>query len=222
MGRLDISQSVVVFDLDDTLYKEADYQASGYKSVCEFVESLYGKHLAEKLEELRKSQGKDFLGEVCAGAGLPSSAKESLLWIYRLHAPTIALSPDVASALKKLEKLSKAVAILTDGRSISQRQKLKALGLEHLPAYISEECQSEKPDVQRYRKVMEDFPAATYLYVGDNPKKDFVAPNSLGWTSIGLRGNGYNVHSQTWEDLPANYLPHIWIDNLNQLLDFIC
>ena len=29
--------------------------------------------------------------------------------------------------------------------------------------------------------------AEEYWYVGDNPAKDFVAPNSLGWKTIGVK-----------------------------------
>ena len=48
----------LVLDLDDTLYREYDYQTSGLKYVEEQVSRLYGLNLTGKLLELR-DQGVD-------------------------------------------------------------------------------------------------------------------------------------------------------------------
>ncbi|HZW12873.1 MAG TPA: HAD family hydrolase [Noviherbaspirillum sp.] len=222
MARPDFSQTVVVLDLDDTLYKEADYHISGMREVCTWVEALYGKPVAESLEVCRKQGERDLLGAISRLANLPAVVKESLLWIYRLHVPAISISDAVRDLIKQLEATCRAVAILTDGRSVSQRQKLKALGLAHLPVYISEEYGSEKPDGLRFRQIMQDFPAHRYVYVGDNPEKDFVAPNALNWTTIGLRGDERNIHSQECDGLPVEKFPQQWIDSLDELLGSIC
>ena len=72
-------------------------------------------------------------------------SKESLLWAYRLHDPNIKLSDDIEETLSLLKKKKAKIIILTDGRSITQRLKINALGLNHLPNYISEDFNSEKP-----------------------------------------------------------------------------
>lgn len=36
-------EKVVIFDLDDTLYKEIDYLRSAYKEISDFIESEYDK-----------------------------------------------------------------------------------------------------------------------------------------------------------------------------------
>jgi putative hydrolase of the HAD superfamily len=218
----ELAQTVVVLDLDDTLYPEADYHASGVRAVCEIVEALYGKQLLSQLQTLHAQGEQDLWGAICRITGMPLTVKNSLLWIYRLHMPIISLSNEIKMVIKYLEANCCAVAILTDGRSISQRQKLRALNLSHLPLYISEEYGSEKPNVLRYKRIMQDFPAQIYVYVGDNPNKDFIGPNSLGWKSIGLRGGKHNVHSQACEDLPLENLPQIWIDSLNKLIGSLC
>lgn len=221
MAHPEFSQTVIVLDLDDTLYQEADYHASGFREVCAWVEALYGKSVTSELASLQRQGEHDLLGAISRLAGVPLAIKDSLLWIYRLHAPSISLRDEVKVTVQRLEALFCAVAVLTDGRSVSQRQKLKALGLEHLPVYISEEYGSEKPDALRYARIMHDFPAQTYVYVGDNPQKDFVAPNALGWKTIGLRGDERNIHSQVFDGLSFDRLPQKWIDSLDELLDLL-
>lgn len=213
-------EKVVVLDLDDTLYKEADYRESGLRAVCREIEALYGKSMVADLDEIIPS-GADVLEELCRRAGLPLSVKGSLLWVYRLHMPDISLAIGVRDTLRQLEQ-KHTVIVLTDGRSMTQRKKLLALGLQRLPAYISEEYNSEKPDYRRFELIMNDYSAQGYVYVADNPRKDFIAPNALHWKTIGLRGDERNIHSQACEGLRSEMLPNQWIDTLTELPDILC
>ena len=214
------SSTVVVFDLDDTLYKEADYQASGLEAVCRLVETLYGKSVKKEVLRLQQVGERDVLAGICTILGAPLSVKETLLWFYRLHEPAIALDTDISTTMQQLE-LDYHLAVLTDGHSISQRLKLKALGLGHLQTYISEDHQDNKPSTARFRIIMRDMPAERYVYVGDNPAKDFIAPNQLGWITIGLRDDGRNVHNQTSVHFSSAQLPKIWIDHFSQIINAI-
>jgi putative hydrolase of the HAD superfamily len=207
---------VIVFDLDDTLYKEIDYQSSGFRAVCAWIYDIYGLDLTLNLKKLLASRTPDVLGGLCQSAGLHSSVKETLLWIYRIHQPTIQLAPGVTHFLNELEANSQA-AILTDGRSITQRLKLKALGLDHLPIYISEEYGSEKPAPARFELIMREMPAAQYVYVGDNLEKDFIAPNKFGWVTVCLRDNGSNIHKQIPPEQSINQKPKFWIEDFSEL-----
>jgi putative hydrolase of the HAD superfamily len=213
-------EKVVVLDLDDTLYKEADYRQSGFRAVCREIEALYGESLTRDFEGHTRGDG-DVLDLLCRRAGLPLSAKESLLWIYRLHTPDISLTEDVRDVLRQLEARY-PVIVLTDGRSMTQRKKMLALGLQRLPVYISEEHCSAKPEPRRFEMIMKDYPARAYVYVADNPRKDFIAPNRLHWKTIGLRGDERNIHSQDCEGLTSEMLPNQWIDTLTELPDILC
>lgn len=214
-------ETVVVFDLDDTLYKEIDYQTSGFNAVCAWISDVYGLFLWADLESLRQSKTQDILGELCRGAGFQPSVKETLLWVYRLHQPAIKLMPGVVDFLNEL-KVNWRAAILTDGRSISQRLKIKALGLQHLPIYISEEHSSEKPAPARFELIMHELPASRYVYVGDNLRKDFFAPNALGWTTVCLRDDGRNIHPQMRQEKLLGGEPDLWIDSFAQLKILLC
>ena len=211
----------VVFDLDDTLYFEREYQNSGFAEICARIKELYGRDLFSECVALLSAGCDDVIGELCRRAGLPASMKESLLWMYRLHKPRIALREGAGEIIETLEQVSAGVAILTDGRSLTQRGKIQALGLERIRAYVSEETGARKPDITGFVQIARDFPATRYIYVADNPAKDFIAPNSLGWRTEGVRGTADNVYSQDCRKLTSNYHPHVWIDALSELLSAI-
>lgn len=216
-----LNNATVVFDLDDTLYPEADYVESGIHHVCKRLLDLCGKDVEALVRGELAGGRADWLAVACEQARLPASAKESLLWMYRLHAPSIRLDPSCARVLGRIRERAKAVAVLTDGRAVTQRLKLTALGLQDWPAYISEDHGSEKPSPARFRLIEAKHPAAHYVYVGDNVKKDFLGCNPLGWISIGMRAGARNVHAQDIDGLPPAALPTHWVNNWSELLDFL-
>ena len=211
-------KTCLVLDLDDTLYKEYDYQTSGLKYVEEQVLELYDVDLRGKLLELRDQGVNDIFLELTNILNIPSSIKDSFLMMYRYHKPNIALTLGankfIESALLNFGK----VVILTDGRSISQRLKLESLGLLKIPVFISEEWNSTKPNNKRFVAIMERYTTCSnFCYVADNPSKDFVAPNALDWISICLKGDQNNIHSQDENGIKEEHLPHYWVNNLSEI-----
>jgi putative hydrolase of the HAD superfamily len=219
---IDLARTVVVFDLDDTLYFEADYVESGVRHVCTQIHSLCGIDCYEAIQKFRLQDTKlDWLSLVCQLTGLNSSVKESLLWIYRLHLPDIALSENCSESLEKIQSAALAVAVLTDGRTITQKLKLASLGLNDWPVYISEDFGSPKPAPHRFLAIQNDFPAEHYVYVADNVQKDFLGCNPLGWISIGMRGNDRNIYSQSTQDLSELALPACWVSSWEELTELL-
>ena len=110
-------------------------------------------------------------------------------------------------------------SIITDGRSISQNNKIKALGLSHLAQniIISEETGFEKPHVNNFKIIEKVYPDKKFLYIADNTSKDFLAPNTLKWDTVCLLDNGQNIHKQNF-DLQTKYLPKIKINHLKELI----
>ncbi|MHA7879526.1 MAG: HAD family hydrolase [Saccharospirillum sp.] len=220
--KLRIKETVFVFDLDDTLYNEIDYHTSGLKSVASCLKDIFDSDVEEILNSLISHQEKDLWGGLCKHFKLPESVKESLLWQYRLHNPKISLTIEVRDLLEYLLDSAVGVAIITDGRFITQKKKLCALKIDHVPSYISEEFGALKPDPVRFRLIENQHPRCRFVYIGDNPKKDFIAPNQLGWITIGVRDNGRNIHSQDLSNLGSECLPHIWLSSLNDLRKHLC
>lgn len=141
--------------------------------------------------------------------------------MYRLHLPDIKLAENCSVSLEKIKKTALAVAVLTDGRSVTQRLKLTSLGLSHWPSYISEDYGGAKPAPDRFQAIQNDFPADHYVYVADNVQKDFLGCNPLGWLGIGMRGNERNVYSQSLQCLPEAALPKCWVNSWEELTELL-
>ncbi|OKH79456.1 hypothetical protein EB75_24210 [Mycobacterium sp. ST-F2] len=208
------SSAFVVMDLDDTLYAEADYQRSGFTHVAGLVAELFGVDALPLLMTWHQSGDPDVFGTLAAYLGLHPRAKESFLWSYRLHRPSITLADGAVDTVNKLKHACAGIAVLTDGRSITQRAKLAALGLTDIEAYISEEWgAADKPDARRFEAIMCRNPGCDFFYVADNPAKDFRAPANLGWTTIGV-GEG---HCETRAIGEYDHQPDFWISEFRHL-----
>ncbi len=212
---------MVVFDLDDTLYKEHAYVLSGYSAVARQVAQISGSNPGKVLAEMLASH--DAMAAASRLSGMPVQ-----MWVdlYRNHYPSIALDPAALHLLTELKAKGMAMAMITDGRSVGQRNKFLALGLDRfIPQerlLISEETGAEKTSPLAFRKLMEANPEErSWTYIGDNPAKDFIHPNALGWTTIMLRDNANeNVHPQTIPASPGARPTHT-ILTLQQALQLI-
>lgn len=219
---IDLARTVVVFDLDDTLYPEADYVDSGIRYVCAQISSLCGIDCYETIKTHRlEGANLDWLSLACELTGLKPSVKESLLWMYRLHLPDIKLSENCSASLERITSAALAVAVLTDGRTVTQKLKLASLGLSHYPAYVSEDYGSAKPAPDRFQAIQKDFPAEKYVYVADNVQKDFLGCKPLGWIGIGMRGNDRNIYSQLTQGSPEAALPEYWVNSWEELTELL-
>ena len=210
--------NVIIFDLDDTLYKEIDYLKSAYREIAavighlnayDFMLNSYfaGENAFEKVVEKYK---------------LPLSIKQ-LLDIYRKHKPDLALNDDTITTLNKLEDDGTKLCLLTDGRSITQRNKIESLGLRHWfdadNILISEEFGKGKPSLECYKYFMDRNQNSHFIAVGDNTSKDFITPNNIGWTTFCLIDDGSNIHKQDF-NLDKEYLPKYKINNIKQIIQY--
>lgn len=219
-----MSDTCIIFDLDDTLYKEIDFVKSGFKYIEKVVTKkgiVYSDIYALLLEAYCK--GKNAFEEINNTFGLDIPIPKYLEW-YRFHYPTLSFNDDCGYILKCLEEHGIPMGLISDGRSITQRNKIKALGLDQYfdeqCIVISEEFGSEKPSVQNYQYFVNLYPnIARFVYVGDNPKKDFITPNKLGWLTIGIKDNGENIHIQSGQQGLHN--PQLWIESLVDILDIL-
>ena len=222
---------VVCFDLDDTLYKEIDFLKSGYHKVAELVAKRYGIDEREVYDNLlswyySKENAFALLNETY---GLDNPIEEYLN-IYRYHQPDIVLSDGVAETLNALKTQDVGLGIITDGRTISQQNKIEALGLgrwfEKDYIFINEEPEHFKPNHWSFDRLMlccrEQYGDAdiSFYYVGDNPKKDFIAPNQLGWQTICLMDDGRNIHSQDFSG-EQDCLPQNRINKIRDILSLV-
>lgn len=210
-----MNQLVVCFDLDDTLYKEIDYLKSAYVEIAKTVG--HPEAVPQMVDWYH--DGKNVFAELINTYGLDITIGECLQ-MYRNHYPNISLDAGVKEFLEELKENGAKLGLITDGRSISQRNKIKALGLEGFfdIEIISEEFGSEKPDFRNYQAVMDAFPERKYfIYVGDNPAKDFIAPNQLGWDTYCLKQDKRNIHPQTFS-VEREKLPHHVVNSIKEIV----
>ena len=199
----------VIFDLDDTLYSEKEYVRSGYKAVSNYL----GGGFEEKMWSFF-GEGKPAIDEMLKELGRENE-KAKVLEVYRSHKPDINLYHGVAEMIEELKEKGVKVGIITDGRPEGQRNKLEALDLNVDDVIITDELggtQFRKPCDIAFRIMITRWRLnpADVVYVGDNPVKDFQAPQQLGMRSI-YYDNPDGLYQQ------HNKWPINTIDNLSNL-----
>ncbi len=208
-------RSVICFDLDDTLYNEIDFLKSGFKTIAQSVEPQW-EPLLSRMFSIYRSGGDAFRRIELAY----NISNDELLNVYRNHKPDIRPFNGVKSLFEKIHSKNGKIGIITDGRSVTQRNKLKALELIEMAdiILISEETGHEKPDPYNFQQILLEYPGYRYCYIGDNILKDFLIPNRLGWLTIGLIDNGKNIHNHTHRLIDkAEYRPDHFIESISDI-----
>ena len=191
----------MVFDLDDTLMRERDFCRSGFRAIerdlCRrFGPGYLGVALRMNSRLIRRENYFALLEEI-----LQNDVKE-YLELYRTHRPErLDFAPGGRELLDALKEKGVVMALVTDGRSLTQRRKIEALGLdEYIPGYniyISEERGADKTNPASFRDIVRRYPEARrFIYIGDNLRKDFIIPTLLGWETVLISRNSDNVHER--------------------------
>lgn len=207
-----------IFDLDDTLMYEIDFLKSAFKEIAKILEQENWSSLFDEMLNLYKSNVNVF---ELLEKKYHHYTKEDLLDIYRNHFPEINISNEVEEVLIFLKQKQYKIGLLTDGRSITQRNKIKALKLEKYldKIIISEEFGSSKPNENNFKAFISEG-IGEYFYIGDNVDKDFIVPNQLGWKSVCLLDKGCNIHLQNFNQNKIN-LPLFKINKLSDIYNII-
>lgn len=210
------NKSCFVFDLDDTLYKEIDFVKSAYRHIASELELELSINIYDEMISIME-KGESVFDVIKSKYSFSYTIKD-LVFQYRFHQPKIELLPGAIKLIKKLKAKKSTIGLITDGRSLSQRNKLEALGIVNYFDYIliSEEFGSEKPNENNFKYFVNKFDAESYFYLGDNFSKDFITPNTLNWTTIGLLDDGRNIHKQD-DSISFPYHPKIRIQTLTEL-----
>jgi len=187
----------VAFDLDDTLILERDYIRSGFEAVGRWAAERLGlQDFAARAWSLYRQgvEGRIF-DETLAEAGHADAAScvPEMVRLYREHAPRIALPPDAERCLHWLGRSGWPLALITDGPAVSQRRKFARLrlALRFDAVAVSDDWGRAfwKPHPRAFELVESRLAgrAQRFVYVGDNPHKDFAGPRSRGWKTIRIR-----------------------------------
>ena len=193
----------LVFDMDDTLYPESSYARSGLCAVATEMHSILGAgDLEARLLKLYESGDRSrvynrLLNEI--GRSHDQELLDRMIEIHRSHRPRIELYPDADDALAAWRSRVR-LGLISDGYLVAQRAKVAALGLADRvdEILLTDEKGREfwKPNPWAFEEMARRLGARVQdcVYVADNPSKDFVAPNRLGWRTVQiLRVDGVYV-----------------------------
>ncbi len=228
--------TTVVFDLDDTLYDEIDYCRSGFTAVADFLADLPQMPSTERIFEVFWQQftagnrTKTFntaleeLGIAHTAAADSDKLITDLIEIYRNHIPKITLPAESRDVLDQLTG-KYTLAMITDGFLPAQKLKVQALGIEkYFKCIIYTEAIGRefwKPSPAGFKKIMQilNTEPKNIVYLADNEKKDFIAPNKLGFLTVQLiRPVRIHTQSSPESSASAQYVIHN-ITRLPALLD---
>ena len=216
-----MAQPCIAFDLDDTLYLEREYVRSGFEAVGSWAATALGvadcKERAWRAFEagVRGSTFETILREV--GRIPDPLVIEEMVQVYRNHSPVISLPADAVYCLQEL-KSEAVLAIITDGFAGSQQAKCRSLSLAGLVDFIictgqwGPEYHKPNPRAFHYLQSQVEPSVSRFVYVADNPAKDFQAPLELGWDVVRIKRPGGLYASREWPTEPAPYieLPDLW------------
>jgi putative hydrolase of the HAD superfamily len=219
----------IIFDLDDTLYSERDFVLSGFRAVADWaavnlgIDENHGKPTLLDLycQGVRNNTFNQWLKihDVDRPEFIPV-----LLDIYREHLPNITPFEESIELLKNLIPSYK-IGLVSDGYLEVQQRKWKALGLDiFFDAVVFSDSlgrENWKPSTAPFKLVLEQLNVAPEfsVYIGDNPRKDFLGARQLGMSTIWLK----RVDSEYGDLQPQSldYCPDLTIDSLTQVLGSI-
>ena len=189
--------TTVVFDLDDTLYSEVDYCNSGFRATARFLSRTQAPGLDQEeifsalWAQFQQGNRTQTFNAALDTLGIPHDEQliRSLIMAYRKHMPRIKLPQESRRVLDELAQ-TYTLALLTDGFLPAQRLKVQALKIKKYFRHIVFTEQLGrlfwKPSPVGFQRLCEilSVPGRQMVYIGDNPAKDFIAPNSLGFTTL--------------------------------------
>ena len=186
----------LIFDLDDTLYREKDFIESGYKAVARHLSKRIGcdfnQLYAMMLDTLHSSGRHSVMTAVKERYPDDPIEIEDLVSIYRHHSPEIRLYPGYYDLLNELSD-SYRLGIITDGMPEVQARKVRALQLERLMDNVIYTwefgCEKQKPHPHSFALMLQSLEtkAENALFVGDNPVKDCIGAHKAGMKCAQIR-----------------------------------
>ena len=192
----------MIFDLDDTLYSKSEVF---FKTFSQFAtpsidaESLYLTYQKRSNEAFEKfsageiSLSQSHLERVSntfkdVGIELSSEKIQAFIKAYQDTLNAITLSEEWIEVFQQCNKESYQIAILTNGPTNHQKNKLYQLNLSKwIPEdfwFISESIQAKKPSIQAFHHVESKISADEYFMVGDDIQTDITGAIQANWHPI--------------------------------------
>jgi len=198
----------VGFDLDNTLYEHAEFVEGAYRAVAALIartagidEESFFRRIFTDWERLTSDCSRIFSDALRDYNCYSPDLERTMVLTYRSHRPdSLTLYPGVRESLRRLKESGIRLGLLSDGDSGVQRHKVNALGLagafdvEIFTGDLGREFY--KPHHKGFELLVGALgaPAAQTVYIGDNPRCDFLAPWELGMRVTRVRTGEYREH----------------------------
>lgn len=196
----------IIFDVDDTLYNQADIFAGAYHTVfgSRFeldLEKLFvaSRRRSDEVFELSQT-GQITMEEMYiyriqkafGDLGAAITEKESLLFQeqYAENQRNLKVPALTAKLLQKCRDCHIVTGVITNGPSGHQWKKVRALALEQwIPKdniFVSGDWGAAKPDPAIFRRAQEKLGLQPdeLLFVGDSYENDVVGAKRAGWSVL--------------------------------------
>ncbi|HME35368.1 MAG TPA: ATP-grasp domain-containing protein [Candidatus Sulfotelmatobacter sp.] len=200
-NRAGSSLQAVLFDLDNTLYAEEQFVASGFRAVAQCLakhQNLDPDTLFANMMLILHRQGRGrVFSNLLHNLGLDSEAwLKTLLLVYRSHTPALSLFPETENAIATLKHRGLRVGLVTDGPAFTQRRKIASLDLERqmdvivCTGELGDNCAKPSTIPFEVALTMLSVPPNAAAYIGDDISKDFAGPNRLGMKTVQVCSSG--------------------------------
>ena len=176
----------VIFDLDDTLYKEWDYLREAYKAISLDVENQFAINHEEVFSFLRDEfheRGRQLLfNRMIYDFGIPETYLTRAIVILRtVHFPEkIPCFAKIVELIKRLEEDKKGLFIVTNGNIEQQRNKIAHIDfgpfMKNMHVVYADEF-APKPSPAVFNYLQEKFMVSSRytVMIGDSPTDESFA-----------------------------------------------
>lgn len=205
--------TVVVFDVDDTLYDQFSpfelamiknfgekkwlseislrtlYQLFRYHSDLAFPDTVSG---ALSLKDMRVYRIQAALNDL--GIEESKGVCQAFQDCYFYEQNQLVLHPEMVRLLTILDEKKVLTGLLTNGPTEHQQLKIEQLGVSKWISedthHISESIGYSKPDVSAFKVVETIYPDnSQFLYIGDSYENDVIGAKKAGWQIVWLNKN---------------------------------
>ncbi len=226
----------VIFDVDETLYNMTQPFERAFKEIWQdkYDIDMYELYTASRIHSDR------VFDQVMAGTmtvdgagvyrmqhamrdfGFEITEEEALEFqhVYRKHQQHLDISKTMERILNLLKERGVSLAILTNGETNHQMEKIRGMGLERWFSddriFVSDAVGYFKPDVRTFRAVEDalHLNREEIWYIGDSIENDIEGAGAAGWHAILLNRH----HNDT---SIIRHKPDYIVESEEELLDVL-
>lgn len=220
----------IIFDLDDTLYREREFVEGAFKYVCKYLSMQYYlkfNHIYKETINILQNYGRGKVFDILCKRYSIDDNIHRLVNIYRNSIPGIELYKDAQNFLQKYNNKYN-FGIITDGKASVQWNKINSLNLKEIIDYIivTDDYGTEywKPNSFAYLKMAQHFKCKPKecVYIGDNPNKDFIGAKKTGMYTVRIiRKSGDHMDTSLESSKEADFNIQS-MDELHNILQTGC